>query len=804
MHDFFPQMTLLRNICLIVLTHLLATSLPAQVFLNGKIKGDTSPLEFINVLLVRSNDSTFVKGTVTDSLGQFILPTAVGKYRLVFSSVGYKKLRSDDFLIEDLMDSLYIGEFNLIAEDKQLDQIVIVSDVQPFEVTAGKMSINISSSPIFKGRTVLEILERSPGIVVDRQNRTIFVNGAPGIQLVINGKSRNLPQNLVIDYLDGVPSDQFEKIEVVSSPSSKYGLENSTVLNLVSKKDAGIGTNGSFTANVGYGYRSKAGASLNLHHRYSKGDVFGGYSFTHNNIYELGEISQQNGDPADLYHYISNLERNGTRGINDLNVGINHFIRKSTSIGILLTGYCNSWKMDQETNSNFSDKETTLINSVIKENNQWSNWTANLNVSQKVGKTGSLEYEIDYLSYSNTNPSIYFNRYNSTKVIDSLVNIRVEKTTPIKTVSSNIDFKKKFGSNSSFESGLKISSTNFLNDFTLEREMANQWIADNSISSSTRLDEDIFAAYAAISSTIKSNVIFQGGVRYEYTKRSITSNLIATSNLLYENIFPTVKLSIPVFSNKSMINLSYDKRLVRPAFTDLAPYTFIVSPSTIVTGNPSLQLSIENSYAASIKLPGWIVTYRFSSTENPIVPFQPDKDNSYVIFKPINLQRITTNSIFINGDLATTNRLTLQSSLLGLCQYNILNSNYKQERFSMRGSMNVKVKFEHGYSMEVLFFYQSPILLGTVRREAFGGIDLGIVKQINKSSTLSFSLTDLLWTNKFKLAEDVYSTSVSVQFNRFQEPRIFKLTYSFLFNKTDAKLVKKNLGVEDIKNRIAY
>jgi hypothetical protein len=99
MHDFFPQMTLLRNICLIVLTHLLATSLPAQVFLNGKIKGDTSPLEFINVLLVRSNDSTFVKGTVTDSLGQFILPTAVGKYRLVFSSVGYKKLRSDDFII---------------------------------------------------------------------------------------------------------------------------------------------------------------------------------------------------------------------------------------------------------------------------------------------------------------------------------------------------------------------------------------------------------------------------------------------------------------------------------------------------------------------------------------------------------------------------------------------------------------------------------------------------------------------------------------------------------------------------------
>ncbi|MBK8278748.1 MAG: hypothetical protein IPK94_00860 [Saprospiraceae bacterium] len=55
-----------------------------------------------------------------------------------------------------------------------------------------RLVINIENSIVSVGGTALEILERSPGVVINRQNNTISLVGKEGVVLLINGKNSNI------------------------------------------------------------------------------------------------------------------------------------------------------------------------------------------------------------------------------------------------------------------------------------------------------------------------------------------------------------------------------------------------------------------------------------------------------------------------------------------------------------------------------------------------------------------------------------------------------------------------------------
>src|SRR5574344_2102521 len=88
---------------------------------------------------------------------------------------------------------------------------------------------------------------------------------------MMNAKTRG-------DALNQLSANSIERIELITNPSAQYKPDGmSGIINIVLKKDAKPGLNGSLTGNVGSHMRSNAGVNLN----YGAGrfNFFGGYSY---------------------------------------------------------------------------------------------------------------------------------------------------------------------------------------------------------------------------------------------------------------------------------------------------------------------------------------------------------------------------------------------------------------------------------------------------------------------------------------------------------------------------------------------
>ncbi len=74
------------------------------------------------------------------------------------------------------------------------------------------------------------------------------------------------------------------------------------------------------------------------------------------------------------------------------------------------------------------------------------------------------------------------------------------------------------------------------------------------------------------------------------------ANLISRK---YGELFPTIYISHKI-NGVNQVSLSYNRRITRPTFNDLAPFTIFFDPKTFYSGNPTLQPAIANT------LQGWL------------------------------------------------------------------------------------------------------------------------------------------------------------------------------------------------------
>ncbi len=156
-----------------------------------------------------------------------------------------------------------------------------------------RMVINVENSIVSSGNNVLEVLEKAPGVTIDRQNDQIQLKGKQGVIVLIDGKQTYLSGQDLSNLLKSTQSENIEKIEIITNPSSKYDASgNSGIINIKMKKNKIYGTNGSATVGAGYGKFAKKNSSLMLNHRVGKFNAFGNYSYTNNKSYQENVISR--------------------------------------------------------------------------------------------------------------------------------------------------------------------------------------------------------------------------------------------------------------------------------------------------------------------------------------------------------------------------------------------------------------------------------------------------------------------------------------------------------------------------------
>jgi hypothetical protein len=173
----------------------------AQTSISGTILEENgSPLPTANVLLLQPEDSSVVKGAVTDNSGFYELTNiSPGTYQLSVSMIGFHRYVSSVFEVNQ--NSVDFDTITLRVSLEQMDEVNVTARRPLFEQKIDRLVVNVQSSITSSGSSVLQVLEKSPGIQVNRQSNTISMSGKTGVRVMINDKFVQLPIDAVVQML---------------------------------------------------------------------------------------------------------------------------------------------------------------------------------------------------------------------------------------------------------------------------------------------------------------------------------------------------------------------------------------------------------------------------------------------------------------------------------------------------------------------------------------------------------------------------------------------------------------------------
>ena len=185
----------------------------------GQIQGtvhdsNNQPLTFANVLLINQKDSSLVTGVMVSEVGTFSIQNfKPGKYLIKATMIGYKTTLSEPFEIKSSNDHFHVSPIIADEDSKLISGVSVVAKRPIYEQKIDRMVVNVENSITSSGSTALQILEKSPGIILDKQNKTLSMGGKEGVMVMINGKESRMPVAAAIEMLNGMSAENVQKIE---------------------------------------------------------------------------------------------------------------------------------------------------------------------------------------------------------------------------------------------------------------------------------------------------------------------------------------------------------------------------------------------------------------------------------------------------------------------------------------------------------------------------------------------------------------------------------------------------------------
>ncbi|HEY6977904.1 MAG TPA: TonB-dependent receptor, partial [Chitinophagaceae bacterium] len=219
--------------------------------ITGNVKdGDGKSLVNASVSLLNAKDSSVVKLAVTDQNGRYEFKNIKsGRYITNVSFVGYKANYSTVFEVPGSGD-IRVAPVVITKLSGDLKDVTVTAKKPIVEVKADKTILNVENSINAVGSDALELLRKSPGVLVDKDDN-VSLAGKNGVKIYIDGKPSPLTGTDLAYYLKSLQSSQIESIELITNPSAKYEAEgNAGIINIRLKKNRSYGTNGS--VNAGY------------------------------------------------------------------------------------------------------------------------------------------------------------------------------------------------------------------------------------------------------------------------------------------------------------------------------------------------------------------------------------------------------------------------------------------------------------------------------------------------------------------------------------------------------------------------
>ncbi|TAG06850.1 MAG: TonB-dependent receptor [Cytophagia bacterium] len=780
------------------------------------IDEDKKSIPFANVILRQTKDNQLIKVAVTDTLGRFEFENInEGEYHLNINYVGFKDFKSENITLIKQKNTI-IPTITLELSGT-LKEVTIVYKKPFAEQKIDRTIINPDVLITNAGISALEVLEKSPGVQVSLEGN-ISLKGKSGVVVFIDDKPTYMSADALASYLKSLPSSTIETIELMPNPPAKYDAAgNAGIINIRLKKNTLKGFNGSISLAFGQGFYSRTNNSINLNYRINKFNFFSNISMNMNNDYQdlLIERKYLKNDGSVNATFRQNSFIKNERYSNNIRLGADYYLSDKTTLGVVFSGFYNpttATNTNKSTLFNQFQQSDSTINAVNINNRKWWNGSVNFNYSYKIDKKGKeISANIDYINYT---ADINQNLENSVFLSDNTLKtqdiLRGVLPADIDIYTFKVDYAQPLKKGGTFEAGFKSGLVKTKNVAQFTNEKNNLTTVNNDLSNLFDYNENINAAYLNFSKDFKK-ISVQAGLRMENTNLEGLQfgNPIKRDSSFkrnYTNLFPTFYLNYrPDSLGKNVFGFSYGRRINRPNYQSLNPFSYPLDRFTIYAGNPFLLPTFSHNFELTHTYKSKITTaLTYSYTQN-IITETIEFEGTLFYSRPGNIGTQKNLTLTINGGFNPLSWWTMQ--LYAQVTYNQSLSLIYGENLNNTGtfySTNFVNQFQlgKGWSSEINFNYQSAAYSAQFVTIPFWRAGVGIQKKIMKDKgALKLNVSDVFFT--FQPGGDILGLgNAAARFYSVLDSRVFTLNFSYRFSKGSNLKLRKSGGADDEKNRI--
>lgn len=743
------------------------------------------PIPFANVVL-KDTASKIISGTITEDSGAFIFDSLEdGSYKLNVSFIGYQDYESN---VITLSRKLQLPTIQLLENTESLDEVTLTAKRPVITRESDRLVFNVENSTLSNGST-MDILKRTPGVVVNQEK--IMIRNE-GVTVYLNNRRVPLDNQEVQALLDNLGGDVIKSIEVIQNPPAEYEAEGGPVLNIITTKSVSVGYKGSLNANGTYSIFPKHTFGTSHFFKSEKVDLFVNYSFNPRKTSHrtLGLINYENEGVGTLWD--QDYERKEWRKAHNTTINLDYKATDKTTFSFSGMGL-------------FSPNELSAVQSITEvqpgNENQFVIGTNSsldserFNIALDAGilhslKKGSISANVHYTTFdlekSQDLRSVYRDTQSSVFRIVSFANAALQD---IDIYTGKIDYSARWGK-VDFQTGAKISVINSRSkiDFLSIQDDGNSGL-DQAQNDDFFYDENVIAGYLSLARDWEKWSA-KVGLRTEQTNSKGSSVALDQINELdYLEWFPTAYLQYQP-ADKHSFSLDYSRRLDRPRYQDLNPFSYFLNENNFNQGNANLIPAFSNRFNFNYSFNNqyfFDIYYRDNGENIVILPFQ---DNINQVLRTDRQNALDSKSwgidiIHVRSLASWFNFQTYisafheEETFLAIESGDIAVTNEVDGLYAYL-SNNLTLSKDKTFTGNVTFEYLSKFLSGSYQQESTTSINVGLRKSLwNNRGVVNININDLLNRANARLSSLYLNQNNSYRvFNETQNLQI-GFTYKF-------------------------
>ena len=772
---------------------------------KGKVLDSLSaePLGFASIRIFDAKDSKLVNGNITTESGDFSIDLPYGRYYAEVEFMGYNAVTTSAFTLSDQHAAHDFGIIGLSASVSTLDEVVVQAEKSSIELSLDKKIFNVGKDLANAGGTANDILMNIPSVQVDPEGG-VRLRGSSNVRILIDGKPSGIVSFKGGSGLQQLQASMIERVEVITNPSARYEAEGMAgIINIVLRKERNQGFNASFELITGS--PANFGGAANLNYRHRKVNFFINYGIAYRVQPGIGSLYQE------VYGTDTTFLKQENEGTitgfnNNIRGGIDFYFTETS----ILTGSYLFRRSDATRTTDIEYRnyrgDLTNLDSIETRRQDEEESEPNSEYSLIYKKTfpekdHELVAEVKFLDNWESSYQLFTHRYYDPERAEDASRGTLERSLNDefeKQLLFQVDYTKPIGKGGKFETGVRSSSREMVNDFVVDRQNeTGNFDPLPGLDNIFLYDENIHAAYGILARK-GSKLSYQAGLRAEWT--DVKTTLKETNEVNpreYANLFPSAHVTYHL-PKQNAIQASYSRRVRRPFYNDLSPFMTFSDSRNYFSGNPDLDPEFSNAFEVGhikyFEKGSFTSAIYHRSTRGKIERIRTVSPEGNSTTLPQNLRSEEATGAEFTSEFSLRPWWKLDFNVnffyADIDGTNIL-STYNNTTYSWFARQTSRFMLPHGLDIQLRGNYEAPQKTAQGKRLSLYYVDFSLSKDVFKGmGTVHFNVLDVFQTRRMRsITEGVnfYSEANSL----FRKRQInLTLTYRIRQSKQAPKLLE--------------